>query len=44
MIACKLLITEKKIVTNQELRYLMVGGKATSVPLDNPSPEWLSDK
>jgi hypothetical protein len=35
---------EKKIITAQEVRFLMVGGTAISAKRQNPSDGWLTEK
>ena len=40
----RILQEEKKIITPQEVRFLMVGGTALSPKRSNPSDGWLTDK
>ncbi len=44
LLCIKILQNEKKVIDAAEIRYLMVGGTATSPDIPNPAPEWLSDK
>jgi hypothetical protein len=40
----RILQEEKKIITPQEVRFLMVGGTALSPKRPNPTDGWLTDK
>lgn len=44
LLCMKILEMEKSAITQQEIRFLMIGGTAISAPRGNPSSGWLSDK
>jgi dynein heavy chain len=44
LITVRIMQEEKKIITPQEVRFLMVGGTAISAKRPNPSDGWLTEK
>lgn len=44
LMCCSILQHERESIEGQELRYLMIGGTATSSPRENPGPSWLTAK
>ena len=40
----RILQNEKKVISSQEIRFLMVGGVVINPQKDNPGKSWLSQK